>query len=217
MTNFLVIMLWAIASREAKLPEQNSGFLGAFWRSPSPCHRLTLLAGVSVVHIFLKPEPGRFWLQAPIDFFANLLHHGAAGIADPFLFGKPVLHHFRVGPSNTTSSIIAALPFAGGAFTVTCSAVAFLVPYSNIPYSKGSPPRLGTIPNGEHSRLRPPLECSSQAEARRGRGESCDGLSVIWNVKLAFILGNRRCSPTGLPGIPGVDSPIPPETPPARW
>ena len=108
--------MWAAASGEAKLPGQNVGFLGVFPEISFPRFRLALLAGVGVIHIFLNPEPGRFHLQAPAHFFPNLLHHRAASIADAFLFGKPVLHHFRGGSFRHNVQHIAALPFPGVGF-----------------------------------------------------------------------------------------------------
>ena len=78
-----------------------------------PCFRFALLAGVGVVHILLDPEPGRLHLQAPAHLFANLLHHGAADIANALFFGKTVLYHFRRGALRHDIQHIAALPLAG--------------------------------------------------------------------------------------------------------
>ena len=102
--------------RRGKTARAECGLFGCFPQISFPCLRLALLTGVGVVHIFLNPEPGRFHLQVPADFFPNLLHHRAADIADAFLFGKPVLHHFRGGSFRHDVQHVAALPFAGVGF-----------------------------------------------------------------------------------------------------
>ena len=59
------------------------------------CLNAALPAGVGVVDILADRRRGRAQHEGAPDLFSNLLHHRAAGIADPFSFWYAVLHNLN--------------------------------------------------------------------------------------------------------------------------